>query len=438
MDKMRRILAVILALCVALGCAALAEADDPVVVQVGDFAYTQSQLQGSLDSVLELSEMLRGDAPTDAEKAARLETTIDSFVGLGVIENKLTEAGRNDFSEAELEDLNKAARGKYEEFWQLLYQQMQQGGEAVTEKDVTETLEGMGYTFEAIYDEYVLQTRQNRAIELYCGDIVLSQAQVDQYYEEQFVGPDRADYRDDLEKYEAEILANDNESFYTPEGYRYIRQIVLAYPDEAQSAVKREQVQMNRAAQSLTMALQSLTVAATKADSWTDDLAEAKTDYDRAAAQMADAQKAYMDALRSATEPLVKDTVDEIMVEFNAGIDFKSLVNKYSTDRTDKNLNGDGYPFHPDSPNWPEGFSEAAKALEKPGDISEPVYTDQGVHILYYVGDVPAGDHVLTDDERQLLNAAALRYYQMEKLNGLIEGWEADYDIETHPELLEY
>ncbi len=438
MDKMRRILAVILALCVALGCAALAEANDPVVVRVGDFTYTQSQIQGSLDSVLELSEMLRGDAPTDEEKAARLEATIDSFVGLGVIENKLTEAGKNDFSEAELEDLNKAARGKYEEFWQLLYQQMQQGGETVAEKDVTETLESMGYTFEAIYDEYVLQTRQNRAIELYCDDIVLSQAQVDEYYEEQFVGPDRADYKDDLEKYEAEILANDNESFYTPEGYRYIRQIVLAYPDEAQSAVKREQVQMNRAAQSLTMALQSLTVAATKADSWTDDLAEAKTDYDRAAAQMADAQKAYMDALRSATEPLVKDTVDEIMVEFNAGIDFGSLINKYSTDRTDKNLNGDGYPFHPDSPNWPQTFTDAARALEKPGDISEPVYTEQGVHILYYAGDVPAGEHVLTDDERKLLNAAALRYYQLEKLDGLLEGWRADYEIETHPELLTY
>ena len=37
-----------------------------------------------------------------------------------------------------------------------------------------------------------------------------------------------------------------------------------------------------------------------------------------------------------------------------------------------------------------------------------------------------------------MLNAAALRYYQLEKLNGLIEEWEKDYDIETHPELLKY
>ena len=60
------------------------------------------------------------------------------------------------------------------------------------------------------------------------------------------------------------------------------------------------------------------------------------------------------------------------------------------------------------------------------------------MHILCYVGEVPAGAHVLTDEKRELLNAAALRYYQMEKLNDLIDGWQADYEIETHPELLKY
>ena len=419
---------------------ALAESvvEDPVVVRVGDFSYTQSQLQASLDNALEISEMLRGDAPSEEEKAARLETAIESYIDMGIIENKLTEAGKNDFSETELEDLNQAASSKYDEFWQLLYQQMQKANESVEEKDVTETMEAMGYTFEAILNEYILQARQNRAIELFVGDFALSQDQVDAYYEEQFVAPDREDYKDDLEKYEMEILANDNDSFYTPEGYRYIRQIVLQYPEEAISACKRLQIQMSRAAQSLTKALQTLTLAATEFDGTTDAISEAKTAYDSAAQQMTDAQNQYMDALRQATEPLVKDQIDEIMAQFNAGIDFGTLLNKYSTDRTDKNLNGDGYPFHPDSPNWPQTFTDAARALEKPGDISEPVYTEQGVHILYYAGDVPAGEHVLTDDERKLLNAAALRYYQLEKLDGLLEGWRADYEIETHPELLTY
>ena len=438
MFRTRRIFALILALSITLAFGAFAEADDPVVVRVGNFTYTRGRLQRSLDNALELFEMLGGDAPTDTEKAAQLESIVETYVRWGVIENKLTEAGKNSFTDAELEELNQKAGSRYEELWQLLYQQMQKSSETVAEKDVTETLEAMGYTFEAILDEYILQTRQNRAIDLFVGAVTLSRSQVDDYYEEQFVGPDRADYKDDLERYESEILANDNESFYTPEGYRYIRQIVLPYPDEAVSACKREELQMTSAAQALTKALQTLTVAVMKADSWTDELNAAKTAYSRASEQLVSAQTAYMDALQAATEPLVRTQIDEITERFNAGTDFKTLVNKYSTDRTDKNLKGDGYPFHPDSPNWPEQFANAASALEKPGDISEPVYTEQGIHILCYVGDVPAGDHVLTDEERKLLNVAAERYYQLNRLKELIEGWKTDYEIETHPELLKY
>lgn len=432
-----RILALAVALAFALCGMAMAEAVDPVVVRVGDYSYTQSMLQGSLDSMIELSQMLSGDAPTDEEKAARLQGAIDSFVGLGVIENKLAEVGKNDFTDAEKEALNQQARSKYEELWQLLFQQMQQGDAAVTEEDVTEQLELMGYTFQAIYDELELQTRQNRAIEEFVGNIVLTQAQVDAYYEEQFVAPDRADYEGNVDRYDQEILMNNNEAFYTPEGYRYIHQIVLDIPEAALKAARTEQVALNRASQSMATALQALTLAATTAEGW-EDMTEARALYDEANEALQTAQADYAARLEAETLPLVKETTDEIAAQYAAGIDFKSLISRYSTDKTERNLNGDGYPFHPESKLWPENFIKAASALEKVGDISQPFVTEQGVHILMYAGEVPAGDHVLTDDERELLNAAALRYYQMEKLNDLIDGWQADYEIETHPELLKY
>jgi len=432
-----RILTLALALVFTLCGLAAAEEDDPVVVRVGDFTYTQSVLQGSLDSMIELSRMLSGDAPSDEEKAARLQGTVDSFVGLGVIENKLAEAGKNDFTDAEVEALNQQARSKYEELWQLLYQQMQQNDASVSEEKVTEQLDLMGYTFQAIYDELELQTRQNRAIETFVGDILLTQAQVDAYYEEQFVAPDREAYEGHVDKYDQEVLMNNNEAFYTPEGYRYIHQIVLEIPEEALKAVRTEQVAMNRASQSMATALQALTLAATTAEGW-DDMTEARALYDEAEAALKAAQSDYARRLEEEALPLVKETTDEIAAQYAAGIDFKTLISRYSTDMTERNVNGDGYPFHPDSRMWPENFIKAASALEKVGDISQPFITEQGVHILCYSGDVPAGEHVLTDDERELLNAAALRHYQMEKLNELIDGWQADYEIETHPELLKY
>ncbi|MBQ8963258.1 MAG: peptidylprolyl isomerase, partial [Clostridia bacterium] len=434
---MKRLACVLMAFCLALPFVALAEADDPVAVRVGDFTYTQSQLQGSLDSMLELSEMLRGDAPTEAEKQARLQSVVDSFVGLGVIENKLTEAGKNDFTDAELESLNQSAQSKYEELWQTLYQQMQQQDADVSEAAVTSQLEVMGYTSQAILDELILQTRQNRAIEEFVGDIVLTQAQVDDYYEEQFVGPDRADYEGDIDRYDQEILMNNNEAFYTPAGYRYIRQIVLEIPEAALNATRTEQVALNRATQAMGTALQALTIAVTGADGW-EDVADQKAAYDEANAALIAAQADYMDRLSAEALPLVQNTVDEITAAYAAGIDFKSLISRYSTDKTDRNVNGEGYPFHPDSKLWPQNFIDAASALEKPGDLSEPFVTDQGVHILCYAGDVPAGEHVLTDEERQLLNAAAERYYQLEKLNALIDEWQGDYEIEPHPALLKY
>ena len=434
---MKKMACMLLVLCLIGYSMALAEADDPVVVRVGDFTYTQSQLQGSLDSVLELSELLQGDAPSEAEKQARLQNTVETFVGQGVIENKLTEAGKNDFTAAEVEALNQSAQSKYEELWQLLYQQMQQSDPSVTEAAVTAQLEGMGYTFEAIYDEVVLQTRQNRAIELFCKDIILKQSQVDEYYEAQFVAPDREAYEGNIDRFDQEILMNNNEAFYTPEGYRYIHQIVLEIPEEALKAVRTEQVAMNRATQSMATALQGLTLAATTAEGW-EDMTEARALYDEAAEALKAAQADYAARLEAEALPLVKQTTDEITAQYAAGIDFKTLISRYSTDKTDRNVNGDGYPFHPDSKMWPENFKQAASALEKVGDISQPFVTEQGVHILCYSGEVPAGAHALTDDERELLNAAALRYYQMEKLNDLIDGWQADYEIETHPELLKY
>jgi len=413
------------------------EAGDPVVVRVGSLTYSLSTVQHSLDSMLDLSAMLRGDAPDAEEKAARVQTVTDSFVDLGVLENRLTEKGQGAFTEAEQEQLNEMARSKYEELWQILYQQMQQSDAAVTESAVTEQMDSMGFTLDAILAEYRLQALQDRAIDLFVGSIPLIQEQVDAYYEEQFVAPDREAYEGNIDRYDQEILMNNNESFYTPAGYRALRQIVLAIPEEAQEAVREDYVALNRDTRALAAAVQNLTLTAIDANSW-EDMQEAKAAYDEAAEALAVSQNRYVLRLEEAALPLVQNTVDEIMSQAESGVAFTALISRYSTDTTDRNINGEGYPFHPDSRAWPERFAQVAKSLRGPGDISEPFVTEQGVHILYYDADLPSGAHELTEEERRMLNAAALRYYQLQALNEKIDGWKADYEIETHPELLTY
>ena len=125
MLNLKRIFLLALAFCIALVCAAaLAEADDPVCVRVGDFSYSLSPVQGSLDSVIKLTDALADEKMTAEERAQMAADIIDKFVSIGLIEEKLTEAGRHDFTVEEDERLKAAARSQYEQLWQGVYQML--------------------------------------------------------------------------------------------------------------------------------------------------------------------------------------------------------------------------------------------------------------------------------------------------------------------------
>ena len=429
---------VLIALLAALtACPALSEAAaDPVVVRVGDVTFTKSQLESAVDTDVTLSEMMTQKYLTDEEKLRQRDETINRFIGVGLIEMKLRDAGKDDFTAEEEETLRAAAMSQYEAMWQGIWQRAQQSDRGFTEDQVTEFMQEQGYTSDAIYEELKADERRHRAVALFCPNMTLTEDMVEKYYEAEFLLPDRQRYENDLDLYEQEILANHNEAFYTPAGYRAIQQVLLDYPDEVTRGLRNENAHVNEAARAVAEAVQKVTEAALSGDSW-DDVAEPRAQYDEALEALKSAQQAYTDKRKELALPLVRETVDAIYAEIDAGIDFNSIINKYSTDKNEQNLDKGGYPVHPDSKNWPGEFLEAVRKLEKPGDTSGPVLTDMGIHILYYASDIPEGAHELTAEERSALNASALYYYQTLELEKQMEVWRNEYEIETHPELLD-
>ena len=129
--------AVIWMICFGALCAAFAEAGDPVVVRIGEVTFTKSQIQSAVQTDISLTQMLNQEYLTDEEKRLQREDTIERFIDAGLIEMKLREAGKNDFTEDEEETLKKTARNQYEQLWEGLYQRFRQEDEKVTEADVT-------------------------------------------------------------------------------------------------------------------------------------------------------------------------------------------------------------------------------------------------------------------------------------------------------------
>ncbi|MBQ6257736.1 MAG: peptidylprolyl isomerase [Clostridia bacterium] len=426
MKRYSSFLALLLFLLLPFGAAA--ENADPVVVRVGRVAYPLSLAKYSYQSNLDLMAY-QGYTPTVAEKEELKRQTIDHLIDLALIENKLIEAGKNDLTDAEETLVRSYAGNVYESLWQGFQQRVKNEGYDATEEQITSWLTEQGYTLDVVYQEALVNVRYSRIYELYCADVTVTDEDVEAYLQETFVGPDREAYEFDIPRYEREILATGNESFFTPAGYRVIRQILLPYPQAVVDEINALQPAVEEGATALEDAYHAVADAA---------IAGKDVEAEREAYQAQ--SQAYADllnqvvALEQSALPMLKETTDEIALRYAAGESFDSLVAEYGKEAGE--AAGGELLFHPESENWAEAFKQAVSALKKPGEITEPFVTDLGIHIVLYQSDLPDGVHELTEEERAALQSSALENKQRETLHPFLDEWKTQYEIETHPEML--
>ena len=426
MKRYSSFLALLLFLLLPFGAAA--ENADPVVVRVGRVAYPLSLAKYSYQSNLDLMAY-QGYTPTVAEKEELKRQTIDHLIDLALIENKLIEAGKNDLTDAEETLVRSYAGNVYESLWQGFQQRVKNEGYDATEAQITQWLNEQGYTLDVVYQEALVNVRYSRIYELYCADVTVTDEDVEAYLQETFVGPDREAYEFDIPRYEREILATGNESFFTPAGYRVIRQILLPYPQAVVDEINALQPAVEEGATALEDAYHAVADAA---------IAGKDVEAEREAYQAQ--SQAYADllnqvvALEQSALPMLKETTDEIALRYAAGESFDSLVAEYGKEAGE--AAGGELLFHPESENWAEAFKQAVSALKKPGEITEPFVTDLGIHIVLYQSDLPDGVHELTEEERAALQSSALENKQRETLHPFLDEWKTQYEIETHPEML--
>lgn len=104
-----------------------------------------------------------------------------------------------------------------------------------------------------------------------------------------------------------------------------------------------------------------------------------------------------------------QEQIAEIDARLAAGESFVSLIPLYGADAnfSDPAFFEVGYSVHPDSIMWEDVFVKATFAPEMaaPGCWSQPFASKLGVHILYYLADVPGGPVALSEDVYDLLAA---------------------------------
>ena len=252
-----------------------------------------------------------------------------------------------------------------------------------------------------------------------------------QAYFNELVEEDKAQYETDVSSYEFYTQYYGQPSYYTPEGYRAVNHILLAVDEGLMSTWK-----------DLSARLEEQENAENAETTDNDEAATEETASDETPVPDADpteeptptpepVTKEMVDEAEKAILDSVQATVDEIKAKLDSGVSFEDLIQEYGTDpgMEDEAKRAEGYLVHEDSILWDPAFAKAAMALEKIGDISEPVLGQYGVHILQYLRDVPGGAVELTDDMKEEFRSTLESEMRNEALNTALDEWEATVDI---------
>ena len=402
MKKIIRLLALTMALLLCM-LPALAEtvaetSAEDVLATVNGVAVTRADYEECL-AQLESTYSGYGYDVTDETIAAALkqiamETTVEyKLLDAAIVENNLQ------LTDEELADAAQLAREDF--YLQVdeivdMYGSYGMGdvsteeGRAAVMVQVLAQLETMGVTEASYIAEMQTYAGYNKAYEWIVRDVSVAEEEVRARYDE-LVEADRVAYENNVEAYESMQQQNQMalmygmteyyvDLYYVPEGYRIVTHILLE-ADEAALA-----------------AYNALTEEAT-------------------AEEIAAAEKAVIDS--------VQPTIDEINARLAEGESFNALIPEYTMDpgMMDEASIAEGYQVHPESTMWVTPFRDAAFTVENVGDVTAPVVTDYGVHILYYAADLPGGPVEYTDDVRALLEETLLTSLKSTRYTQTMQSW---------------
>ena len=365
------------------------------------------------------------------------QMAVDSLVKAAALKLKASELGLDQLDDETLASLTEEAAANFETYITSVSSYFT--GDDVSEEETRaqsiEYLNSMGYTEESILDSlkanYVDELLYNYAV----ADVTLSDEDVQAAYDA-LVAEQEASFASDSAYNSSR---NSGETIvWNPENYRAVKHVLVKFTDD--QAARYDD--LTDTLSSLNDELDALTSAAEEsaadAEAASDETAEELSEEielrtkEEISADI-DAVMADFDALYAELMPTAQEVIDK----FNAGADFADLIAEYNEDPGMQNepTASNGYAVSAMSTTWDPAFTEGAMSILNVGEISGPVLGKNGIHIIYYASDIPAGP-VALDDVREILEPTFLDQKISDVYTSTVDAWVAALNPVYHYENL--
>ena len=456
---MKKILSLLLCLCLLFSAAALAEdtaaaelQDTDVLATVNGTELTWADVAPVYDSLVSSYGNyydLTDSANVELFRAVAMQNKINEVIMQAKIAElgiALTDEEAAAAEEDAQSDWDNAISSYISQQHSDLTDESSQEDKDAANAEAVQYFGDLGYSPESLKENYKQYALYDKLEATIVQDVTVTDEEVEALYQE-LVESDRTLYENDIAAYVdynnyvdqmatyAMYYGTDSSmdyAWYRPAGFRAVKHILLPVDDELMQTYQDLQARLEEQVESETEGdEESAAAAAAAAEETADAEATAEPTEEPVTQEQVDEAKAAILAS-------IADKIDEIYAKIEEGVDFDELIAEYGVNEdgtaSDPGMTSDpyktsGYEVSSASTNYVAPFVEAAFSVDNVGDVSAPYISSYGVHIVKYIADIPAGPIEMTEAQREAKRTELLTSKQNELYTATMDQWNQEADI---------
>ena len=452
---MKKILSLLLCLCLLFSAAALAEdtaaaelQDTDVLATVNGTELTWADVAPVYDSLVSSYGNyydLTDSANVELFRAVAMQNKINEVIMQAKIAElgiALTDEEAAAAEEDAQSDWDNAISSYISQQHSDLTDESSQEDKDAANAEAVQYFNDLGYSPESLKENYKQYALYDKLEATIVQDVTVTDEEVEALYQE-LVESDRALYENDIAAYVdynnyvdqmamyAMYYGTDSSmdyAWYRPAGFRAVKHILLPVDAELMQTYQDLQARLEEQVESATEGDEESAAAA-------EETADAEATAEPTEEPVTQEQ---VDEAKAAILASIADKIDEIYAKIEEGVDFDELIAEYGVNEdgtasdpgmTSEPYKTSGYEVSSASTNYVAPFVEAAFSVDNVGDVSAPYISSYGVHIVKYIADIPAGPIEMTEAQREAKRTELLTSKQNELYTATMDQWNQEADI---------
>jgi len=434
MKNLRKLVSLLMCVCMLLGMTAMAEEAvetvetipaETVVATLNGKDITWGDLEKNYNGFVAQYGAYYDDAFLRA-------VTLENYITECLLMEKAVEFGVSELSAEEsaaiaasaAEELEAGIASYISYFYADLTEESSEEDKAAARAEAEKYYADAGYDLETLTADMQRYAVITKVEDLMLQDVTVTDEEVEALYQS-LVAADKELYENDIAAYvdynsQVDMMAmyaqmygsagNMDHAWYKPEGFRGVKHILLSVDETLMNTYTDLQARYEE-----------------QQNSAEETAEEAETSEEAAEPVTAE----QINAAKAAILASVADKIEEINTKLAQGADFDALIAEYGSDpgMNSEPYKTTGYEVCAASSNYVPEFVEASMSISEVGGVSAPYLSDFGVHIVKYIGDIAGGPVEMTEAQREAKRAELLNTKQNELYMATIESWTSECEI---------